>query len=570
MGKTNNILGKTILLLSSFGLLGCGNEAVSANNAPSVVGVKDVQCIVNTEIDFLDGVAALDKEDGDITPKLEISVSPHVDVDENFHATFDKEGEYTVTYSITDSQGRTGQKRSYVDVISREKYVSFDMPIGYYAEHSGKAEYETVGMVNGEFLVKAKGHEVAEDIKINKVFKLKTNLQYTFKFKVDSRCEGKVKALADGKECGEMKLEKGKGKELSFKHIVLDKTAESRDVEISLCFGGILDKSIDLTILDVELEFPQEAGKIVNLTEGFLFSGRVSPRFDGCIGNAWSTEDGSQGVVEVTETNLTDPGDMYRGGMFINTGVDLKPGVTYTISFDVKSEKNDYFPDEIKNYRVNIQRGQWNEYKFETIDSEEIEGSEDGHVTRDIVVDDISKGALWLYVESGTQRNNIKMSNLRVEEHLLPTGKESYPISDFVEEHNSAFPAHFQSNLGTFTYDIERFAANDGDQKVVTPAFFISGSSGNYVLSFKAKASSPIEVVCAAPVAGGWDPTLMWSRLYLNSNEQAFAFPFNTSAADRDYTIAWQFGSTNNQVYHDVHVEISDISISLRNAELDK
>ena len=83
------------------------------------------------------------------------------------------------------------------------------------------------------------------------------------------------------------------------------------------------------------------------------------------------------------------------------------------------------------------------------------------------------------------------------------------------------------------------------------------------------KASEPIEVVVAAPVSGGWDPTLMWNRIYLSNKETNYTFFFNGNGSDRDYMVVWQFGSFNNQRYENVDVEVSKVSISLRNRELD-
>ena len=104
---------------------------------------------------------------------------------------------------------------------------------------------------------------------------------------------------------------------------------------------------------------------------------------------------------------------------------------------------------------------------------------------------------------------------------------------------------------------------------MTSPAFFVNGSGGNYVLTFKAKASSPIEAVVAAPVKGGWDPTILWQRIYLNSEEQVFTFYLSANGADRDYTFVWQFGSDKNQAFENVDIEVSDVSICLKNRELD-
>lgn len=543
---------KIISGIALFALLmtGCSNDSSPVNTAPSVVGVKDIQCIVNTTVDFLDGVTALDKEDGDITPNLKISVIPSVEI-ENGYATFKEPGEYSVTYSITDSEGRTSQKNSFVDVVKREKYVDFVMPSGFYSETNGNAVLEKCGMINGEFVVKGTGQEVAEDIKISRKFDLKTNVQYTFKYSVKSNCSGKVIVLADGKECAELKLETG-ANFLTFKHIALDKEETHKNVEISLCLGKINNK-VDLVISNVENEFPQQEGAIVDLTEDFSFAGRVNRRIEnGVEGNCWPSEEGDEAILQITKA--TD--HIWEGGMFINTGVEFKEGVTYYVSFDVAN-------DEDRDFEVIVQRGQWDEYKYEIL------YSPDGHQEVEVTPDVSTKGALWVYVQSGTQVNRIVLSNFKVHEKLSAYGKNTYPIEDYVESHDSAFNTTFSSDEGGFKYNIEEFASLDSAQKVTTPTFYINGSGANYVLSFNAKASAPIEVIVAAPVKGGWDPTLMWNRIVLSSKMTNYTFFFNTNGADRDYTIVWQFGSGNNQRYENVEIEVQDVSISLRNNELD-
>ena len=547
---------KQIKLLSSAMLLaltltGCGQENnTSTNVAPSIVGVKGIQCVVNSTVDFLDGVAALDKEDGDITPKLNISVTPHVDVVDGF-ASFNIPGEYSVLYSVTDSEGRTSQKKSYVEVVSRKEYVNFALPNGFSYDASGNAVVEKCGMVNGEFVVKAKGHEVAEDVKVTRTFKLNTNLQYTFTYEIESQSQGKIRVLADSMECAELKVKEGLNT-LVFKHIVVDPEDKKVDVDISLCLGGLAG-DIDLKINKLETEYPQEEGKIVDLTENFSFAGRVIKRIEnGIEGNCWAEADGKTAVLEITKAQE----NIWEGGMFINTGIELKEDVTYTVSFDISNDEN-------KDFEVIIQRGQWDEYKFDVL------YSPDGHQSADITPDNTSKGALWLYVQSGNQINRVRMSNLKVEEHLSSTGKDSYIIEDYAEFHSEGHECTFTSDLGNYKYVIGSFGASDYEQKVTSPTFFVNGSGGNYVLSFNAKASAPIECVVAAPVSGGWDPTLMWSKIVLSEKETNYTFFFNGNGADRDYTVVWQFGSTNNQKYANVEIEVSAVSISLRNVELD-
>ncbi len=66
--------------------------------APKIYGTKDLELTLGDTIDLLAGISADDAEDGDLTDKLQVDDS---EVDYN------KTGKYNVTYSVTDSMGKT-------------------------------------------------------------------------------------------------------------------------------------------------------------------------------------------------------------------------------------------------------------------------------------------------------------------------------------------------------------------------------------------------------------------------------------------------------------------------------
>lgn len=555
-----------VLVLVVILLAGCSPQG-EVNKAPSVVGVKDISCIVNSTVDFLDGVAALDKEDGDITPNLQITVTPQVEVSEEGFATFTQVGEYTVNYLITDSNGRTAQKRAYVDVMDRETYRTFAMPEGFVAETNGGATVETCGMINGVFKLNAHGGEIAEDIKLIREFTLNANLEYTFYYTVRSNVAGKVKVLADGDDCAELAVVAGENV-LTFTHTVWQEDEAKRNVEIALCLGGF-DGNVAWEIGKIELEYPQEAGKLVELAQDFNFAQRVEPRIDtngntnGLVGNAWPMLGGGAARLEIT-TPSSNSGDIWRGGMFVNTGITLRTGVTYTVSFKVECVP---FPlgterDEDDNFEVVIQRDQWGEEKIKTL------YHPTGTITEEFEVTDITAGPLWIYVQSGTQANQITLSELSVKEHLNAVGKDVYQISDFTH-FNALSDYEFTTDRGNFKYVIGQFSSTDNHHRVTSPSFLVAGSGANYVVTFTAKASAPIEMVVAAHVADGWDPTILWSKVTLSQTETTYTFFCNGNGSDRLYALEWQFGSDNNKNYSNVTIEITNIRVCLRNGEID-
>ena len=546
-----------IPVLAALVLGGCGSTEAVTNKAPSVVGVKDIQCMVNSTVDFLDGVAALDKEDGDITPELEITVTPQVEVNDGY-AYFSEVGEYTVTYKITDSNGRTAQKRAYVDVVDRETYKTFAMPEGFSVYSDGLAKIEKCGMENGAFNLKATGGEIAEDIKLTRSYTMTCDVQYTFHYTVNSDVAGKIKVMADGDECAEIAVSVGEN-ELTFAHTArkIEEEAE-REVAIDICLGSL--GNVNWVIEGVECEYPQEAGKKVERAVDFAFGGRVLPRIESTArGNAYADLNENFACLEIDETC----NDIWLGGMFINTEIAMKAGVTYTISFNVVGEPRN--EDGEPNYfQIRLINKQWDEKQigdtFET---------PSGKVETTVTISDQNAGSLWLYVQSGTFKNRIKVSDLSVLEHLNAVGKDTFAIEDFTEFHDANYNSVMTTDRGSFTYEIEKFSSVDNHHTITSPSFMVAGSCSNYVITFKAKASAPIDMVVAGPVYGGWDPTMMWAKVNLSEEERVYTFRCNGLGADRLYTIVWQFGSGANQQYKDVKIEISDIRISLKNGELD-
>ena len=551
----------TIPVLTALALSGCASAPTATNKAPSVVGVKDIQCMVNSTVDFLDGVAALDYEDGDITPALDITVTPHVDV-VNGYAYFTEEGEYTVNYKITDSEGRTAQKRAYVDVFDREEYKSFAMPEGFSARAYGSAKIEKCGMEDGEFKLEAKGGEIAEDVKLTRTYSLpaaysQTNyVQYTFKYTVNSDCAGKIKAMADDEDCAELAVKEGKNV-LVFKYTAKYEENSGSDVKMELCLGGLGD--LKWTVEKVEIEYPQEEGKLLELAEDFNFAGKVESRMDNdggklpLVGNAWAGSEGRTACLKIEKAAGGEGNQhLWRGGMFINTGIAIKAGVTYTVTFDIDTDNDSYF-------EVLFQHTQWVDDKLVIAKLFQPETGE-----MEFTVPDDRAGNLWLYVQSGSYENEIRISNLSVIEHLGSVGKETVSIEDF-----GCGGGTIRTGNGGFAYTVANFGADSGNNEVTSPSFYLAGSGANYVITFKAKASKPIEMIVCAPVYGGWDPTVLWQRITLTEEETLYTFYCNGNGSDRLYRIVWQFGSTANQKYNDVEIEISGIKVSFKNGELD-
>jgi len=121
-------LKKLFLLLTvallTFGITACKPDDTPDDPDPVVVaapvidGVEDVDITVGDEFDPLAGVSATDEVDGNLTSDIEVSGTVDVDT----------VGEYTVTYSVTNSGGKTTTESRTVTVNN----LPLTYPTGFY------------------------------------------------------------------------------------------------------------------------------------------------------------------------------------------------------------------------------------------------------------------------------------------------------------------------------------------------------------------------------------------------------------------------------------------------------
>lgn len=526
---------------------GCAGES---NAAPEVEGAHDIDCIINTSVDLLDGVAALDREDGDITPQMQITVAPDAAV-ENGYAVFPAAGEYTVTYSVEDSGGAQCTRSVLINAIEREKYFDFATVGGFRGNAGGGASILKNGMYDGVYVVEASGAEVAEDIAITRTYTLDNGYNYTFDFGYSSSVGGRAYVLADGLKTAEVYINEGEGS-FSFTYLPRGEGSVS-EVEISLLLGNLGSVSFSIRSASYMRERGEENE---DLTANFSFNGKVISRFDGTSGNSFAGEGGATAVLEMREAS----GDIWRGGMFINTGIVTEADQVYNISFDISAINASPF-------EVVIQRGQFNEYKYLT---EYIGDAVSGqHISDTFTPANDTAGELWIYVQSGNAVNDITMRNLKISVVRSGDKVDNIALKDFVLTDSDGRGSTISTAGGGFTVNIPTFADTDWKQQVASPEFYVSGSGENYVITFRAKATNPVVCVFAAPLYGGWDPTWAWQRITITEQEQVFSVWCSDAGGNRYNNFVWQFGSATNQRYTDVTIEITDIEISYKNNTLD-
>lgn len=538
-----------ILIIVTLVLSGCAKNKTTVS--PKIEGAHDIDCITDTTVDLLDKVVAIDGNGADITPDMQITVYPEVEVKDGY-ASFPDEGQYKVTYSV-QWEGKTTTSSATVNVIARQLYFDYISVGGFKGYAYGNATLLKNGMYNGVYTVSASGSEIAEDLQIKRIFSLTSGVNYTFTYNYTSNSDGRAYIFADSQQISQTDIVKGDGL-LTFTYIAPN-AQESVEVEISLMLGGLStqDSSIDFILNQANYSYRQESG-IKDLLENFSFAGNTVERLDGTVGSVNAEQD--KATLQITSASA----DIWRGGMFVNTNITLQAGQSYTLSLDVVAEQSNAF-------EIVIQRDQWNEYKYYT--HYVTDATEQQHLTHTFVPTTENAGALWLYIQSGNAVNNISISNISLTIEQSGTHTENIELKDFTASVADGYQMDLTTGNGAFSVTIPQFAPTDWQQQVVAPQFFLAGSGSNFVITFKARATKPVELVFAVPKYGGWDPTLAWSKIKVTEQEQVFTI-YCSDVGNQYFNMVWQFGSAINQAYRDVTIEVSKIQISYLDTELDK
>ena len=286
------------------------------------------------------------------------------------------------------------------------------------------------------------------------------------------------------------------------------------------------------------------------LLNGFDFNGKYEGRFDVAEGNAGTTDGGV--FVEITKAAA----DNWRGGVFVNTGIPMNVGDVCKVAFDTTATAP---------FEVVAQNKQWDEAQYKTVNC--TAGIKRTEI--EFTVTDSAAGTLWLYVRSGASLNRIELENLSVQKR--DSGIITFGFDVFNESHDAASGANQSIKVenGKVILDVQSFGNTDWHNKLESATFDVDGSVDKFIISFKAKATRKISTVFAAPRAGGWDPNLLWTQFYIGTEEQYYFFTTENVTAVGTHQLVWQFGSSENQSFGDVEIEISDIRINLRHGLFD-
>lgn len=536
-----------LTLTAALCLGGAACKKAVADEAPVIAGIADKICAVGEIYDLLNGVTALDKEDGDITPALKITVNG--DEVEGFYTRFEYEDDYSVTYTVTDSKGHTAEETATVSAVARDVYKSFE-PVnlaGFEVRTAGAAKCSQSVISKDDasvYTLKITGAHADADAVLSRKYTLTCGAVYTFEYYLKSDVAGTVKAKIGNGDAAELTVAEGDNT-LTFNYSV---PAGDNEItaDVQLLLGGLGDAQVDLVKAEARHD-----GILVKEVK-FKAGDNVKDRFDGAGGEFTCQQDGTSATLVIN----TPAADLWRGGMFINTGVKLVAGISYKISYDLTANS--------AGFGVVLQNKQWGESRYDYVT---IATSADYH--QENTVTPATDDGLWLYIEAGNAVNEITISNLTITGQSDQSITETFACSStFKMFAYEGAPCYVQWVDGKLIFEVEHFSDTDWHNKIEGPQFYIDTAGVEFMISFKARATAPVLVTWVGPKSGGWDPNLIWRQFNLSDEEMVYTFKGNESDTS-NHQFEWQFGFSVNKKYENVKIEISDIVIYWQNAVLD-
>ena len=168
---------------------------------------------------------------------------------------------------------------------------------------------------------------------------------------------------------------------------------------------GYTTNTLDISNLKITELSQVEPTKV---TEIALTKENTEVRGDDITSNRWLDElDGNIMHVEVSATEHTGAGDIWRGGLFINTGIEWTNGTAYRVEMDIHNH------DTTKAYEVCIQDGQYGDRFF----VDPTNTTKDGSFSQDFVTERTSvDGTIWIFIRFGNVVNELEISNLVISE----------------------------------------------------------------------------------------------------------------------------------------------------------
>lgn len=524
----------------------------AADRAPVFDGVEPIDCLVGQSVDILDSVRVIDDEDGDITSAMTITLDGSKV--EDGVVIFDTPGKYTADLYVKDSAGNEAESKLDITVHARDNYIEFDPEKGFSTVHSGVGTV-TGGVKDGKYKVTAKGCD-GDTVSLVRTFKADKDADATITYAFTSDVAGKAKIVADD-ETKEVDVEVGENT------VSATYAAKGDSVTASLELGGLAN-AFEVNVDSVEIS---SESYIEKCGDSFVFEDTsVTAAYNGD-----RIEDVDWGVADDKKSGYltVKPADgerqTYFAKMFIHTGIALKSGQRYQVSFDAAAEHGQDFEVTFNARNAEKKASDREEAMYGLhID----EGAAQTFAYDNVIAPESDRGELWIQISfgkvpDGFDSNTITVSNLSVK--VQNAGVYSFADSGLTgkfDEGQGAIGAMTIEN-GVIHYTVQEFGAVDWSNELSSRPFTVDDTTGSYVMSFTAKSNVPVTAVFVIPTFGGWDPTLTWQKITIGTEEKEYRFLIDSVADVGPYYFVFQFGSFNTGI-HDADIQISKIALEVK------
>ena len=594
MNNLKKVLAAVLCLAMILSLSACGgNGAPSGDNtAPEITGVFDQAVEAGTEFDALAGVAASDKEDGDISGKIVITSMPDLSFS-NGKVTVMDPGNYELTYTVTDKGGL--ETKAYATLtVTRQTgeavvYQDFDFSGGEADAHGWEAVIGESAEATGELKQGAFVFEIANpgegdgDVQLSKAgFELEAG---------DYRVKVWAKSSAP-----------------TYAHLIArDENAEGWET-----FGAVWNARIDENIAPIELFFTSEGEGSAELR---LHLGKITPNPDNAEDttpeNFTVTIDkielykitGEEHEVEVLSSDLTaadavtvEAGDgaaaSFDGGVVTIENYPTEGGVwsikaNIGLGGETIANGTKYF----YRFTVNAENGVSGEALVESLslyhearvnfNGLNAAPGEDVVVSAVFTADrDISDPVIRLQIGNapeGAASNKITVKDLvfgtvegdketvkTIDSFSVPFSGEAYSWGTFnaTDEDNERGVGSIWTENGSLFYRIDQGGVTDWHNKLYLNLTLPADSY--FTVQITGKASKPVSCGFFLNPSGSWDPRVS-EGIDFTTEEQTFSFDTtDTLILDMPFEMLFQFGSADLAEMGDVTIEISNITILQR------
>ena len=594
MNNLKKVLAAVLCLAMILSLSACGgNGAPSGDNtAPEITGVFDQAVEAGTEFDALAGVAASDKEDGDVSGKIVITSMPELSFS-NGKVTVNDPGNYELTYTVTDKGGL--ETKAYATLtVTRQTgeavvYQDFDFSGGEADAHGWEAVIGESAEATGELKQGAFVFEIANpgegdgDVQLSKAgFELEAG---------DYRVKVWAKSSAP-----------------TYAHLIArDENAEGWET-----FGAVWNARIDENIAPIELFFTSEGEGSAELR---LHLGKITPNPDNAEDttpeNFTVTIDkielykitGEEHEVEVLSSDLTaadavtvEAGDgaaaSFDGGVVTIENYPTEGGVwsikaNIGLGGETIANGTKYF----YRFTVNAENGVSGEALVESLslyhearvnfNGLNAAPGEDVVVSAVFTADrDISDPVIRLQIGNapeGAASNKITFKDLvfgtvegdketvkTIDSFSVPFTGDAYSWGTFnaTDEDNERGVGSIWTEDGSLFYRIDQGGVTDWHNKLYLNLTLPADSY--FTVQITGKASKPVSCGFFLNPSGSWDPRVS-EGIDFTTEEQTFSFDTtDTLILEMPFEMLFQFGSADLAEMGDVTVEISNITILQR------